>query len=354
MEVSTQNNKNEIHIVRARNPTVTLNTETQEEPTQQLFLSPSSDSAELTIKDLEDFGFGEFGIHANSHNPIIKIPASSVPLNLYNDEQSEVTFELSSGSTGSSLKIPLSLKKLILNRGSLKIEIPRLIHSVEFDQVQSYQDSKYIAKHADLPVKLTFKELTVNDGSTIELTNTRFASSIVLGHNSEVHVESEATFNENLVIEVTRSSFIELGSSTINGVCKQIKMVDGQNSPKLNDDEINIQLICGINFNCSLWKDKYVGDDTFKKTKCAINKNHEMCLVVSNNHEEVEENRKKKSFPWLIVGIVVGAVGIIAILVTVIYRFVKKRLATKGYVAQKGNNDTNLDDVLVNGGNLDI
>lgn len=353
-EISIENNQNEILIVHAKSNQVSLSTETSAHPKKNIYLSPTNKNTEIIIERSNNYGLGEFGIHANSQNPIVKVPTTNVPLNLYNDVESEVTFEVDDQTP---FKNSMSLKKLTLNEGNLRIQLPASMSIVNFDSIETYQSSAYDSFNGNEVVESIINKMTVKKGSTISLEKARFANLISMGENTQIEVKKVASFDDETVIELTKSSFIELGSSEIKGVCRQISLVE--NEKLLGQDEVNIQLICGLNFNCSAWKSKFVGDQIFTRAKCTVNKNREMCLVMTDAKEDEDGNGgdsgKKKFSVFLICGIAVGAVGVILIAATFIYRCVKNRKpATKGYVSHSNTNNPNIDEILVNDGNLDL
>ncbi|KAK8887816.1 hypothetical protein M9Y10_038873 [Tritrichomonas musculus] len=351
MAVETTSDTKDVLLIRARERQVTVTTETENKPRQRLFLYPSHADSEFVIEKLNDYGLGEFGIRPSSLNPKILISATELPLNLYSDEeQSRATFELGKDS----LSVKLSLKKLTINSGKMTLNLPQKVQSIEFDEVETYSNSWLETLVEGQKLRPIIDKMSVKNGSTVTTSKVKFNKELKLGLYSKVAIDEDVTFTDDLSIKMTSSSFIELGESSIHGVCREVRMV-GDALKKLNKEEVNIELICGKNFICSDWKDKFVGDETFKQPKCILNKNKEMCLVASDLTEKEKEVEKKKVSLALIFGILVGAVGVISIAATLIYRYLKvKRTSTKGYVSQDKQAAPELEEVLTNDAHIDI
>lgn len=120
-----------------------------------------------------------------------------------------------------------------------------------------------------------------------------------------------------MILELSETSFINFGNSVIEGVCKEIKIQrkdETKNSKKLKDEfnedeEVNINWICGSKFDCSNWKTKYNGNDSFYKYAKCSSKDNDVCLTLSNVEEKSLQNKKKKGL----------STGIIAAIVIVLW-----------------------------------
>ena len=87
-------------------------------------------------------------------------------------------------------------------------------------------------------------------------------------------------------------------------------------------------MICGANFSCNNWKNKFVPSGSFKSAAC-IKKNSQktICLAARNKKDENNTNRKKKLSIYAIVGIVLGLLVAITIVIVVILCIKKKKLS---------------------------
>ena len=139
---------------------------------------------------------------------------------------------------------------------------------------------------------------------------------------------------------MSESSFIEFGQSEIEGICKEIR-INKEKSINQLEDEIEVKLICGANFDCSSWKQKYIEDDLYKYAKCSRNSNNnEMCLIASN---KAEPPAKKKSLSGgAIAGIIIA---VIVVVVAVIVGIVvwKKKTGRVGYDQGFSANEDSID-----------
>lgn len=294
---------------------------TIDEPESDIYISPKSKNTNIQIPQTS-FGDGEIGIHANSNNPTITLSNSIVPLKIFNDQKSDVTFNVNANSIG--------LKKAIITKGELNLNVPNSVSGVSFEKVTVYQNGQIISN-----AEVGIDKLEMNADSTMTLNKSKFNKRIKLAQRSKIFVNEKASFNENAEIELTESSYVEFGNSIVNGICKEIKLRKIRtNSKNVNNQEIEIPLICGKNFECDSWVDKFEGDDEFNSAKCIVFKsnNNEMCLVATKNggndkddDDDDDDDKKKPLSVGAIVGICIAAVVVIAIVVVVSVILCKKK-----------------------------
>lgn len=321
---SASQNKNDIVLVNSPSTSISAST-TSDHPTKELFISPKSKNTVITVESPKggatDYGSGEIGIHANSNNPTISIPQSKVPLKLFNNEDSEITFNLKGNSDTS-----ISLNNMVMNNGAVKINLPNGVNRINFEKVDAYQSSTINSNNAETRVN----HLNMKTGSTVTLTNANFGENIKADPRSKLVINQKSVFNDITAIQLTETSFIEFGDSVVEGVCKEIKLVEVLTSAKskvLNSNEAEIQLVCGSKFNCSSWAPKFSGDRVFSSAKCIrFKSNNEMCLVASNKYEQGNngDNKKKGLSTGAIAGIVIACVVVVAIIIGVTVYCVKR------------------------------
>ncbi|KAK8880766.1 hypothetical protein M9Y10_003454 [Tritrichomonas musculus] len=288
-----------------------------------LFVSPEKANSVITIKMQEgqtNFN-GEIGLHANGKNPRVSLPQSSAPLNLFNDENSRVTF--SSDETLES--VPISLQKLTISDGSIRIDVPNGTTGVEFRQVETFSTGKIETYHNNELLETSIGSLTMNQGSNIEVHNVNFNTSISCFERSKMEVKGRARFNDQTLISLSDTSLIDFGTSEVDGICKEIVIINPRTAATNEEDETSASIICGVNFNCNSWKDKYSGKSAkYPYARCTSGQSqNEKCLVVTNRYEPTPKS--KGGLPTgAIIGIVVACVVVVVIIVVVVI-VVKKR-----------------------------
>lgn len=115
----------------------------------------------------------------------------------------------------------------------------------------------------------------------------------------------------------------------VDGICKEIKILDTkQNLINLEEDsdEKNASIICGSNFDCNSWKEKYSKNSpVYPYAKCVDgDAQNEKCLVVTNKNDQPSE--KKKELPkGAIAGIAVACVVVVVVIIVVVIVIIKKR-----------------------------
>lgn len=155
-------------------------------------------------------------------------------------------------------------------------------------------------------------------------------ASIASFSNSVLEVYQSAVFNDNSIV-LSDTSLINFGTSKISGICKEIKLINIDSSSRFLDDaeeEFVVELICGANFNCNNWKNKFVPSGSYKSAIC-IKKNSQKTFCLAARNKKDEDNTKhKKKFPiFAIVGIVLGLLIAITIVIVVIICIKKKKLS---------------------------
>lgn len=284
-----------------------------------LFVSPQVNDPIITIKASGDQGNlnGEIGIDANSKNPKVKLPQANIPLNLFNKETSRIKFE----SDQNVNSVPISLKKLTISDGSIHIDVPDGTTGVEFNEVETFSNGKIETYVNDKLSETSIGSLKMNQGSNIEVTNAKFSNSITCGSGSKMKIDGKAKFNDETTISLTDTSLINFGDSAIEGICKEIVILDSnQRAIEMDDNEASASVICGLNFDCDSWKEKYSQKSAkYPYATCTkSDDNSETCLTVKNKSEP-SPTKKKKGLPKaVIIGIVVVCVVVVIIIIVAI------------------------------------
>lgn len=324
-ENKVSNNEDDILLIKSDQKELTLITSNSDK--SNLFISPQSEDSVITIKMQEgqsEFK-GEIGLHANSKNPQINLPKSSAPLNLFNNEDSKISFTTDQAAES----VPISLQKLTISDGSIHIDVPAGTNGVEFKEVETFSNGKIETYQNNQLTETSIDSLKLNQGSNIEVLNASFNNLITCNGKSKMKIEKRAKLCDQSTIKLTDSSFINFGKSLVDGICKEIIIVESnQNELKKldNSDEKSASVMCGSNFDCSAWKEKYSKNpSSYPYAKCTGENggnDDEKCLVVTNKSEDEPKKSKglKKS---AIIGIVIGCV-VAVILIIIIVVAVKK------------------------------
>ena len=177
-------------------------------------------------------------------------------------------------------------------------------------------------------VETSIDSLVLNSGSTFSISDAKFNKSIIANDKSELIINENVKISEYLTLELSDSSFINFGNSVIEGICKEIKIQRKDDAKKLKDDfneEVSIDLICGSKFDCSNWKTKYNGNDSFYKYAKCTSKENDVCLTLSNVEEKSLQSKKKKGLSnGVIAAIVIACVVVVIAVIVLIAVFVKK------------------------------
>lgn len=292
-------------------------------------MSPQTKGSNINIQfaeDQKDFN-GEIGLHANSNIATVNLPQSDIPLNLFNNEESRITFGIDQFKEA----VPVSLQKLTISDGGLHFDVPDGMIGIEFKEVETFSSGKIQTYQKEELLETLIGPLKMNHGSSIEVHNVSFNNSITMRKNSNISIQKEARFNEETIISLIDSSFIDFGDSLIEGICQKIVIQnDDQNATNLEEDgdneTFNAQIICGTNFDCSSWKEKYsLNYAKYPYAKCTEEEQNRKCLVASNKIENVPKKKKGLS-KGAIIGIVVACIAVILIIIIEFIVFaVKKR-----------------------------
>ncbi|KAK8840946.1 hypothetical protein M9Y10_027778 [Tritrichomonas musculus] len=318
---SINNNTNDIVLISSQgdSKTIKLNT-TDEIPEKPLFVSPHTKGTEVVIlppnNEAENYGHGEFGVHANSNINKIILPKEDVPLNIFNDEISEFSLEIDKTTTEKTV----TFNQLIMSNGLIQMNAPKEIDSIHFKAVETFKIERIETKRNNEVIETKIDELKMNSGSQLTLVNSNFNTLIKSAAGSRLNIEQKATFNEKSVIEFSLSSLIEFGSSKVEGVCNKIKLIDVNSTNRLQDDtESVIPMICGSNFDCDAWKDRFYGNEEYQTALCL--KTHDsVCLSARNTPIKDREANEKSLSTGAIAGIVIVIiVVIVAVVLFVIY-----------------------------------
>ena len=175
------------------------------------------------------------------------MPKSSTPLNLFNNENSRITFH----SEQKAESVPISLQKLTISDGAIHIDVPGETTGVEFKEVETYLDGKISTYKNNELTETSIGALKMHQGSNIEVENAAFTNSISCEAGSKMKIDGKAKFNPQTIINLTDTSFINFGNSLIEGICREIFILDSKlNAMKLDDKENSASVICGSNFDC--------------------------------------------------------------------------------------------------------
>ena len=306
---------------------IKINT-THEKPEKTVIISPSNKNTDAIIlapsDGSNDYGQGEIGINANSNLNNIILQTEKVPLNIYNNETTDISIKMDHQIKESTFH----LNNLIINNGSLQMKVPDEIQNIQFNIVEVYKIDKIETKNNNAQVETKIDELRLKKGSQLTLVKTNIAKVIKASPRSKLVIEGSAAFNNETKIEMTETSFINFGSSEVNGVCNEIKLnEDKEDVGILLDDEKSIPLICGSNFDCSAWKEKYVGNAEFFAAKC-ISRDNQICLAATN---KANIDAKNNGLPIGATIAIVVVVIVVVIAVIVIVIVVVKRRNTQNY-----------------------
>lgn len=116
-----------ISLIKSEQDSITLISSNSHH--SNLFLSPQTKGSNINIQfaeDQKDFN-GEIGLHANSNIATVNLPQSDVPLNLFNNEKSRITFGIDQFKEA----VPVSLQKLTISDGG-----------IEFKEVETFSSGK--------------------------------------------------------------------------------------------------------------------------------------------------------------------------------------------------------------------
>ncbi|KAK8887175.1 hypothetical protein M9Y10_038213, partial [Tritrichomonas musculus] len=337
---------------------IKINT-TAEKPEKSVFVSPSNkgtDAIILAPSDGTDYGQGEVGIHANSNLKNVILQTEKVPLNIYNNETTDVSIKLEKETNESTIY----LNHLIMNNGSLQMKVPDEIQTIQFIVVEVYKLDKIETIRNKEQVETKIDELRLRSGSQLTLAKTNITKVIKASPRSKLVIEGRAAFNNETKIEMTESSFIDFGSSIVDGICNEIKLSEnGTDINRLQEDETIIPLICGSNFDCPAWKDNYVGNMEFISAKC-ISYNNQQCLAATNKPITANRNSKNKALPTgTIIAIVIIVVIVVIAAILIVIILVKRKSNNYNYNNNEahsqeiedgiGNNES-MNEISVNNG----
>lgn len=333
--VSTKDNNHDILLIKSDFQEIMLST-TSNQQNSNLFISPQVQNAIITISTSNEYR--KLGVHANKNNPIINLQQPKIPLNIFNNDESEIKLNFIQDVSSADLKLlettTVSLEKLIISNGKISINIINETNKIEFNQIDVYLKSSYKSLRNQTEIETEIKSLNMNKESTIQLSNVIFDSIIHTDSNSRIEISNKAKFHEQVVLELSKSSLIELGESKVEGLCKEIKIIKDDLSlyKEEYEEEINAKLICGINFDCQSWKSKYTKDSLYQFAYCKKVDN-EICLFASNKEMKPNNTNKKPLSTGAIVGIVIAVIAVIVVMVVIIAIVVTSK-KKKGYAVE--------------------
>ena len=173
--------------------------------------------------------------------------------------------------------------------------------------------------------------MKIKSGSKLNIKNAYILGTVTSSFNSILQFDKKVIFDDKSIIKLTDTSFINFGNSQIEGICKEIHLIhnpiiinfnNNNNDNFDNYGEFIIELMCGVNFSCSSWKEKFIPNEMYKSAKCIKKSyNNVVCLASSNRINDKDKSPFKKILPTgaiigivmavlviLIVGIVVGVI----------------------------------------------
>ena len=344
---SITSNSANIILVKSQGskPTIEVST-TSDKPNYATFVSPQHESTQIIIlnpsSERINYGSGQLGVHTNENVGSIILPTTKVPLNLYSKGQSSFPFILDQKVPAKSKLLlskdfekesTISLNNLIVHRGTIQMKLPDEFNEIKFNHVDSYMNGEVESISSDgSSAVINIQDLKLNKYSNLKVKNVFFNGTITSFSNSVLEVYQSAVFNDNSIV-LSDTSFINFGTSKINGVCKEIKLINIDSSSRFLDDEEEeflVELICGANFSCNNWKKKFVPSKSYKSAICIKKKSQNtisFCLAARNKKDEYKTNGKKKLSIYAIVGIVLGLIVAITIVIVVIICIKKKKLS---------------------------
>lgn len=351
-EIITTSIDKDIVLIKDDSDKITLMTETANKPSQDKYISVTHPNTTITIGTPENgnYGNGQIGIHPNSQNPIIQIPTTSVPLNIYTDSENTVSIE----PTGmkEAYEIPsITIGKITSTNGSLKVTVPENTKEIEASEIKLYNNGQIASYAGEKLIDTIVEEIKLNEGSQSTILNVNIKEELKEESNSKLVVKGKATFNPDSVVSLTDTSSIEFGNSIVNGICKSLEIKSSNNKVSLLSNEVT--LICGNNYDCESWTEKYSGNSQYPDSKCVTNENGEKCLVAfhdeKNNKPDKEENdndtNKKNKILIIAVSCAAAAVVVIIIIVVSVVVAKKKKNTVKSEVVVDQNTiETNNND----------
>lgn len=328
--VSTEANKNVILFIKSNKDEIFLSTDVDSKPDKNLFVSPQEKNILISIiaPDNADYGTGSFGVHANSNDPVIILPQSKVPLNLFNDDLSEIEFHFNEENSN-DVETSILLQKLTISDGELIINLPKNVISVEFEEVETFMNGKLKTIQDKMnSIEIKIGSLKLNSDSVIKMVNISFNSAINTESNSRIEIEEKVKFNDKSTIEISDDSMIEFGKSIIEGIVNSIKIIKTKSIKNIiENEESESRLICGFNFDCISWLDKIVANESNQFLYCTKIENDENCLVISNRKQlpSKDPEKKKLSTTIIVVIIVVIILVLAAVIISIIFVIWRKK-----------------------------
>lgn len=314
----TTNIKSDIILIKSDSTSIALKAESENAPSQDRYLSVQKPGTEITIQvpPSGDYGKGEFGIHANSQGPKIKVSTASVPLNFYNDNDNSITLE-TIGAAASSESI--TILKITSTKGKLSFNLPDNAKHIEAKEINLFNKGRIESKAGSNLIETIIGQLNLKGGSNSTISHVNIKNGVSFDDSSVLYVEEKATFNSASSITLSESSFLEFGKSTIEGVCGSLNLSPSTapSSADLLSDEK--PLICGEKFDCKAWSGKYKGNDAFPYSKCSTIDN-EKCIVASK-----KKSSGGKSKAGLIAGVVIAVIIVIAAVVVGVIIYLRKK-----------------------------
>lgn len=211
------------------------------------------------------------------------------------------------------------------------MKVPEGIETVEFKVVDVFKNEQIQTKRNNEIIETKIDELRLNKGSQLVLFNSNISTVIKSSPGSKLKIEKQAAFNNESRIEITISSLIEFGSSTVVGLCKEIKLTDF-NGERLQEEENELiaPMICGSNFDCNAWKDQFIGNDQYPFARC-VKVFDQVCLSASNNSGAKDRGVQKKplsagSIAGIVITIVVLFIAVVVLLVLYIMKTRKTQI----------------------------
>ncbi|OHT10460.1 hypothetical protein TRFO_20277 [Tritrichomonas foetus] len=330
--ISVTDSQADIQIVKLLQQKITVSTST-DKPEKGIFLSPSAKNTEIAIESQkEGFGQGEIGVHANSNNPSIIAPGTEVPLNIFNDGRSNVSLKIANyKSSILEENDKLNINKLISSHGDLSLLTDESIHTFSFKESHIYKSSKIDTRG----IQLSFKKLILEAKSTGTITNILLNDLLEFSPNSQLNIEKNATFSNNLKISFKIPSQLLLGSSQVNGVAQEVTIVETGNI--LEESEEKYPIICGQNFQCESWVEKFTGNDILKYALCQKDDQKGECLVATNVEQKNVSGLRSSG----VAGIIISIIGVVVAAIVIFVVFKKKQ---QKYGSKYLENDETLND----------
>lgn len=196
--ISIEDTNSDVLLIKSNSNHITLQTNETAQLNDFLFVSLQVINTIFKISSpqegREDYGTGQFGIHANSKNPTVELPKLGVPLNIFKDEESVTKFEYIEQSRRNlnllDTNHQISLKKLTISKGTLNLDLPHETSEVHFNYVETFLNRNLVARSQKSIIETSIESLVLNSRSVFKISEAQFNISIIANDNSKLIEEN--------------------------------------------------------------------------------------------------------------------------------------------------------------------